>query len=415
MRFIEAIRLALTQIRAQLLKSFFTLLGVTISVTFLIALVSIVEGMSAYVEDAFAGKFLGVNTFNVRRFPDFNVGNVTEAEWRSWQRRPKIRIEDGYAIRDALPPGTRWALHDINWLTPSTRYVNGGGQVLANAVTTQYFKIKNLTVTSGRIFTEQEDQLGIPVLVIGTDVVKDFFPGVDPVGKEMRIEGLPFRVIGVLERQGSALGLALDRQVIGPFNSALSRFTRARVNLYGVVIQAPSEAAGPDVQEAVRSVMRSRHKLRPGEADDFVLETSQSALSAWEKIKRYLVLAGIVLPAIGLVVGSIVIMNIMLVAVAERTREIGIRKSLGARRRDIMAQFLVEAATLSTFGAAIGVGLGIAAAHIIKAVTPLPTAVAPWSVAVAVIIGAGVGIVAGFYPASRASRLDPIVALRAET
>jgi putative ABC transport system permease protein len=168
------------------------------------------------------------------------------------------------------------------------------------------------------------------------------------------------------------------------------------------------------VQEAVRAVMRARHKLRPGDPDDFVLETSQSALSAWEKIKRYLVLAGIVLPAIGLVVGAIVIMNIMLVAVAERTREIGIRKSLGARRRDILAQFLVESATLSTFGAAIGVGLGIAAAHIIKAVTPLPTAVAPWSVAVAVVIGAGVGIVAGLYPASRASRLDPIIALRAE-
>jgi putative ABC transport system permease protein len=414
MRFVEAIRLALTQIRAQLLKSFFTLLGVTISVTFLIALVSIVEGMSAYVEDAFAGKFLGVNTFNVRRFPDFNVGNVTEAEWRSWQRRPKIRIEDGYAIRDALPQGAHWALHDINWLTPSTRYASGGGQVLANAVTADYFKIKNLTVTSGRIFTEQEDQLGLPVVVIGTDVAKDFFPGVDPIGKELRVEGLPFRVIGILERQGSALGLALDRQIMGPFNSPMSRFTRARVNLYGVVIQAPSAAAGPDVQEAVRAVMRARHKLRPGDPDDFVLETSQSALSAWEKIKRYLVLAGIVLPAIGLVVGAIVIMNIMLVAVAERTREIGIRKSLGARRRDILAQFLVESATLSTVGAALGVALGVGLSQLIAAVSPLPADVELWSVVVGVALGGTVGIIAGAYPASRAARLDPIAALRQE-
>ena len=260
----EAIRLALAQLRVQLLKGAFTLLGVTISVMFLIALVAIVNGMSAYVEDAFAGKFLGVNTFNVRRFPDFNVGDVSEAEWRAWQQRPKITIEDGYAIRDALPSGVRWALHDLRWMQPITRYANSGPQILANAVTTEYFAIKNLSVSSGRIFTEQEDLLGLPVVVIGTDVAKDYFPGVDPIGKEMRIEGLPFRVIGLLERQGSVFGLNLDRQVMGPFNSHMSRFTWARYNLYGVVIQAPSPAASPEVQEVVRGVMRARHKLRPG-------------------------------------------------------------------------------------------------------------------------------------------------------
>jgi putative ABC transport system permease protein len=166
--------------------------------------------------------------------------------------------------------------------------------------------------------------------------------------------------------------------------------------------------------EAVRQVMRSRHHLRPSQKDDFELETSDSALEFWNKIKSYLVIAGVALPAIGLVVGAIVIMNIMLVAVAERTREIGIRKSLGARRRDIMSQFLVESATLSTVGAAIGVGVGFAFAKLIAAVTPLPAAVELWSVVLGVGIGAGVGIIAGVYPASRASRLDPIAALRAE-
>jgi putative ABC transport system permease protein len=414
MRFTEAIRLALAQIRVQVLKSIFTLIGVTISVTFLIALVSIVEGMSAYVEDAFAGKFLGVNTFNVRRFPDFQTGDVSEAEWRAWQRRPKITIQDGYAIREALPQSARWALHDIRWLGLVTRYVSGGPQVMANAVTTGYFKIKNLNVTSGRIFTDQEDQLGLPVVVVGTDVVKDYFPGLDPIGKELKVQGLPFTVIGVLERQGSVFGLALDRQIIAPFNSPMSRFTRARQNLYGVVIQAPSAGASDEIQQVVREVMRRRHKLRPDEVDDFVLETSQSALSTWANIKKYLVLAGIVLPAIGLVVGSIVIMNIMLVAVAERTREIGVRKSLGARRRDILAQFLVESTMLSTMGAALGVALGIGLSKAIQVATPLPTSVAPWSIVVAVTIGAGVGILAGLYPASRASLLDPITALRAE-
>jgi len=164
----------------------------------------------------------------------------------------------------------------------------------------------------------------------------------------------------------------------------------------------------------VRQVMRARHHLRPAQKDDFELETSDSALEFWNKIKGYLVIAGVALPAIGLVVGAIVIMNIMLVAVAERTREIGIRKSLGARRRDILSQFLVESATLSTVGAALGVLTGFAFAKLIAAVTPLPAAVELWSVLVGVGIGAGVGIVAGAYPASRASRLDPITALRAE-
>ena len=160
--------------------------------------------------------------------------------------------------------------------------------------------------------------------------------------------------------------------------------------------------------------MRRRHKLLPTQENDFSLESSASALSTWQSIQKYLVLAGIFLPAIGLVVGAIVIMNIMLVAVAERTREIGIRKSLGARRRDIMSQFLVEAATLSVIGAAIGIGLGYALARVIAAISPLPTSVAPWSVFVAIALGAGIGIIAGAYPASRASRLDPITALRSE-
>ncbi|HEX6534122.1 MAG TPA: ABC transporter permease [Gemmatimonadaceae bacterium] len=413
MPILDAIRLALAQIRVQKLKSFFTLLGVTIGVMFLIAVVSIVQGMGNYVEDAFAGKFLGVNTFNLRKFPDFNVGDVTEAEWRSWQRRPPILEADAYAVRDALPPSAGWAIDDVDWITPTSAYANGGPQSLVHAATPGYFAIKNLVVTSGRTFTEQEDRLGAPVVVIGTDVVSDFFPGVDPIGKELRIGGLPFRVIGVLEKQGSAFGLSLDRQVIAPYHSAMRNFTGRR-NLYGVVVQAPTPAAMREVQDAVREVMRRRHKLRPAEPDDFVLETSESALSQWEKIKAILVKAGIVLPAIGLVVGAIVIMNIMLVAVAERTREIGIRKSLGARRRDIMAQFLVEAATLSTFGAGLGILLGIGLSKLIASVSPLPTSVAAWSIGVSVLLGAGVGIVAGIYPASRASRLDPIIALRAD-
>jgi putative ABC transport system permease protein len=194
----------------------------------------------------------------------------------------------------------------------------------------------------------------------------------------------------------------------------MRRLSNRRGVIGAVRFLAPSPDAMTGVQERVRQVMRSRHKLRPAQPDDFVMQTSESALAFFNKLKGYLVIAGIALPAIGLVVGSIVIMNIMLVAVAERTREIGVRKSLGARRRDILSQFLIESATLSTMGAALGIALGFGLAQLIATLSPLPTSVAPWSIAVAVILGAGVGVVAGVYPASRAARLDPITALRQE-
>jgi putative ABC transport system permease protein len=413
MRLFEAVRLALGTLRVQKLKSFFTLIGVTISVMFLIAVVSIVQGMNRYVEEDFAGKFLGVNTFNLRSFPDIQ-NDVTEAEWKAWQRRPKIQVEDALAVREALPPGTRWAMHDVTRTDASSPFAQGGPKVLAEAATPEYFLIKDLALSKGRVYNEQEDALGTPVIVIGQEVADRYFPNLDPIGREIRIHRFPFTVIGVLEKQGTVFGLALDRQVIAPFHSEMSRITGARNNLYGVVVQAPTPAAFSGLEEIVREVMRRRHRLGPAESDDFVLESSESALSEWRSIRKFMVLAGTVLPAIGLVVGAIVIMNIMLVAVAERTREIGIRKSLGARRRDILAQFLVESATLSSVGALIGVGLGIGLAAVVAKVSPLPAAVAPWSIVLAVVIGGGVGVIAGAYPASRASRLDPILAMRSE-
>ena len=413
MNFLEAVRLALSQIRVQKLKSFFTLLGGVIGVMFLIAVVSIVEGMSRYVEEDFAAKIIGKNTFSFRRRPDVNVGNVSEETWREYSRRPRVYERDVAVARSALPPGTLSAVENMTFAYANSQFARPR-QVQVIATESDYFRIKSYNLTSGRLFSPQEAELGTPVVIIGTEVASHFFRGLDPVGRELRIGGTPYAIIGVLEKQGNVFGFSLDRMVIGPYKSALSRVTNPRGDVDALVVQAPSREMLDDALESVREVMRGFRRLPPSRPDNFALETSDAALSFFDELKGKLILFGTALPAIGLVVGAMVIMNIMLVAVAERTREIGIRKALGAKRRDILSQFLVESATLSVMGAAIGIGLGIALAKVIAAVSPLPASVAPWSILLALGVGAGVGILAGMYPASRAARLDPITALRQE-
>ena len=412
MPFIEAIRLALATIRVQKLKSFFTLLGVMIGVMFLIAVVSIVEGMGKYMEEDFAGRILGVNTFNLRRRPDMNM-NTTDAQWREYQRRPRLYMREVDAVRTALPPATLSAVENMTFTYASSAHARPR-QVQAVATEPDYFRIKKYNLTSGRVFTNQESAHGSPVLVIGTEVASHFFPNLDLVGRELRIAGVPYRVIGVLEKQGTMFGFSLDRLAIAPVGSPLLRVTNPRGDVDALVVQSANRDVLAGAMEEVRQVMRGLRKLPPAQPDNFALETSESALTFFAELKGKMVVFGTALPAIGLVVGAMVIMNIMLVAVAERTREIGIRKALGAKRRDILGQFLVESATLSVIGAAIGIGLGIGLAKIVAALSPLPASVAPWSIGAAIILGAGVGIVAGIYPASRAARLDPIAALRQE-
>jgi putative ABC transport system permease protein len=410
---LDAIRLALSQLRVQKLKSFFSLLGVAIGVMFLIAVVSIVEGMGRYMERDLVGKIMGVNTFELRRRPNIQLGDVTEAEWRSWQRRRRLYESDVQPVAEALPAGVRYAVYSEDNAEVVSAYARPRS-VRIVAADPAYLEIKQMGLTSGRAFGEQEAALGTPVVIIGKDVKEHFFPTVEAVGRELRIAGFPYTVVGVAEPQGSVFGLSLDKFIIGPRESPLARVTNPHGIIDAIMIQTPSGTGMDDSMERVRQVMRQRRHLRPAQPDDFSLQTSESALAFWNKLKSYLVLAGVALPAIGLVVGAIVIMNIMLVAVAERTREIGIRKSLGARRRDILAQFLVESATLSTVGAAAGVGVGVGLAQLVAAVSPLPAAIKLWAIVVAVLLGGGVGIIAGVYPASRASRLDPVVALRAE-
>lgn len=415
MRTLDAIRLALAQLRVQKLKSAFTLLGVTIGVMFLIAVVSIVEGMGKYVEEDFASRLIGTNTFTVRRFDNVagGPGGNRGFDSRAAQRRPLLRMTDIDAVRAALPPSMSATISSETF-----KYASAPGarprQVQAVAADANYFPIKKYVVDQGRAFTEQEVRAGAPVLVIGVDVAEHFFPGLNPLNRTLRVSGVPFTVIGVVEKQGSVFGFSLDRLAIAPYTSPMQRIIRPLKDFSSLIVQAPTQADLAEGIEIARGALRAFRGLRAGEPDNFGIVTQDAAFGFIKQLKGRLVLFGTALPAISLVVGAMVIMNIMLVAVAERTREIGVRKALGAKRKDILSQFLVEAATLSTIGAAIGIGLGIGLAEIVAAVTPLPAAVAPWSIVAALITGAGVGIGAGLYPASRASQLDPITALRAD-
>jgi putative ABC transport system permease protein len=414
MLFFQAVRIAFETIRVQKLKSFFTVIGVTIGVMFLIAVVSIVGGMGRYMKDDLVGKIIAVNAFNLRSRPDFQMGDMTQAQWEEYRRRPRITQIDVEAVAPSLAPDVLWAVQSTDNLSVESPF--GSPRTLeCSTVSPDWFTIKKMGVSQGRPIGLQEYALGTPVVVIGQDVADHFFPNLNPIGRQLRIQSIPYTVVGVAEKQGSVFGISLDKFVLAPEKSPLNRW----VNPHGVVdamlIQGQDDASMRQAMEAARGVMRARHHLHPSQPDNFALETSDSALEFWNKLQGYLVIAGVALPTVGLVVGAIVIMNIMLVAVAERTREIGIRKSLGARRRDILNQFLIESATLATLGAALGVALGIAFAKIISLKTPLPAAVEVWSIFVGVAVGAGVGMLSGIYPASRAALLDPIAAMRQET
>jgi putative ABC transport system permease protein len=413
MRFLEAVGMAFRTIRAQKLKSFFSLIGVLIGVTFLIAVVSIVQGMNRYMVDRFANTLIGANTFELRQRPSIVTGEVTEETWLAWRRRPRISYTDADYVRARITtPATfakfcedRVAVHYQGKVAKDIRLVG---------TEASYFGIRNYQVVSGRAFTAQEVGTAQPVLVVGHELAEKLLPGVDPLGKIVQIGGLPYRIIGVVEKQGTLFGLSLDKFAVMPF-SAPGRRLICPINILDALIVRTADPT--DMERAMgeaEAIMRSRRALKPWQGNTFAFQTAEGALGTWNKISKILFLALPGLVAISLVVGGIVIMNIMLMAVSERTREIGIRKALGARRRDILAQFVVESATLSAAGALLGIGFGLALAFVVKSLTPLPAAVAPWSVLAGMALGIGVGVLAGVYPASRASRLDPIVALRAE-
>ena len=360
----------------QKLKSFFTLIGVIIGVMFLIAVVSIVEGDGQVRPGGLRRQDLRRSTPSVSRRPGVQIGNVSDATRRAWRRRPRLYEDDFQTIRAALPGDYLVVIESENQVegvagTKSSQYiqVSGVSDVLLGSATTGW---RRAACSRRRRSTD-----GQPVVVIGQDVEDSFFTGTDPVGKTLRLAGFPFTVVGVIEKQGTVFGISLDQFAIAPYTSEIQRFVNPHKVVDGIIVKSPTPALMNAAMDRVEGIMRSRHHLRPEMDDDFHLDTQEDVAELLAKISSVLYTALPLLVGVSLVVGGIVIMNIMLVAVAERTREIGIRKSLGARRRDILAQFLVEAATLSTTGAVLGILAGLALARVVQAISPLPMGVAP--------------------------------------
>ncbi len=406
----EGILLALGQIRSQKLKSFFAVIGVIIGVMFLITVVSVVEGMNRYMKEDFAKVVYGLNTVAVKRTPSVNI-NDTPATWRAYNRRPRLTFADARALHDEIETPVLVAVESDN----GGSIVGPDGTQLDNVWVTgasaDYFRIRDYEVVKGRLYTAPEDRAGASVVVLGYDAADKLFGTLDPIGRTVKVNGLPFRVVGVLKKQGSLFGMSLDNRAVAPATSPMARLVSPHGYVDNILLRGENPEALPQIRTEAEAIMRVRHRLRPTQPNNFELETAEDSMSFWTKISRILFIAFPGLVAIALVVGGMVIMNIMLMSVAERTREIGIRKALGARSRDIVLQVLVESATLSGMGAAIGIGIGIVLALIVRAVSPLPAAISPLWIGVATLMGTSVGVIAGIYPANRAARMDPVVAL----
>jgi putative ABC transport system permease protein len=410
----EGLRLALQAIFAHKMRSFFTLLGVIVSVAFLVATVAVIQGMNAYVRENLAGAIVGRNAFQVRREP-IAVGLIDDETYRQYQRRPIVAPEDVPVVERALPDAEAIALQS-GWPTPMADIVwrnRTVGDAAIFGVTAPYVTVQDYAVAAGEPISDIDVRERRPVAVLGWDVATKLFDDESyAVGKKIRIVGNEFTVKGVIAKKGTVLGQSWDGFVMLPFTTFEALYGRRQTTVIAIKMREADDVA-PAMNRA-EEAMRVAHRLRPGEADDFTIDTAEGLIAFWQSLTRIIFRVIPAVVAIGVVVGGIVIMNIMLMTVRERTREIGIRKSLGATRRDILRQFLAESVTLSIIGGLLGLLAGGGFAGIITLASPLPARVTWWSVTIALALGAGVGLLFGVYPASRAARLDPIVALRNE-
>ena len=412
----DAFLLAVRAIWSHKLRSFFTLLGIIVSVAFLVAVLAIIAGMNAYVRENIVQAFAGSNTFQVRRTPLLSGFNFDELELRRIERRPVLTREDAAAVEAAIPDAMVVATQ--TGFPPPFSELRWQGQtadgVITLGITPSWHRIQQHQFAFGHPLADVDVRQRRPVAVIGWDVYTHLMgENVNPLDQRVRLNGHEVTVVGVVAKRGTVLGQSRDNMILLPFTTFEQYFGTRKTNV--VFVQMADVTGIPDAMARAEEAMRIRHHLRPMEENDFTVETSDALVTFWKRLTGLLFAIIPSVVVIGVLVGGIVIMNIMLMSVNERTHEIGIRKSLGARARDIRRQFLIEAVTMATMGGALGVVAGAVFAGLISAATPLPARVSLGSVFGALALGAGVGVVFGVAPASRAARLDPVEALRAET
>jgi putative ABC transport system permease protein len=407
MHFREAVAIATSSLWAHKLRSILTLIGVVIGVTSVIAVVSLINGANQYVATRVFR--LGADVFGLSKQPSI-ITNVDD--FLEFQKRKRISYDDYEAVKD-LCKSCKDVGAALGGRIEAKSGLNSLKDTNLRAWTPQMAELYDVDLVSGRHITDADLRDAAPVCVIGNDLVDNLMPGMDPIGKEIRWNNTPCQVIGLGKKEGSSLGTSLDNWMILPLTTYKKENGNQQDSLR-VTCRAGSAANIQVSVDEVRQIMRGRHHLPYGKKDDFAVETSDSFLALWKDISGTFFVVTIGIASISLVVGGIVIMNIMLVSVTERTREIGVRKAIGARRGDILMQFLIEASTIAAIGGALGVIFGVLLAKVVSWVSPLPSAVQLWSVLGGLFVALSVGLFFGTYPASKAAKLDPVEALRSE-